>query len=444
MRFVLLLLGLLLTTEAAPKENCYELNPKEDICRIPGELGQVPAYSSANFSNATAFLAVNERQRRLIAGLLPGKLHVPCGGKARTEEVSSWPAGVGGTGVDRTLLITLVPAFGGSTALQDLILSNSRIASLCRGNMWQCEGFNFGHRNETNIKIYPRVAQHWNALSGTGEILETPFYLSIHVMAQHFQIRNSVLDMLTFTEASVAGNLWDAVATWRRIWDLQKPVLLDKSPNLWYHAIERLHDALLRYPGWWPVRKVRPVYALMWKPLCLEALSHNFNDKFKQAPFHTLQHHVEITEKHVKHVKWAKRVGARMVVINYADLLWRPGVAIARLKALLPCVADVGFDARWTPKESVDTYPGNHLKTTSSTFSYGKSHPPASQCYNLESSRCRFSTECWEKYRVSFMQEKAARNNSLPHSNQSQALASLLKRHELAANVLLDAAEINV
>jgi hypothetical protein len=210
--------------------------------------------------------------------------------------------------------------------------------------------------------------------------------------------------------------------------------LLEKSPQLWFRGADALHNALLHYRGPWPLRKIRPVYAMMWQPLCLQKLSSHFIKEFKTDPVQRLERSVATVERAVELVHWAKRVGARMVVLNYADLLWRPGIVSARLKALLPCVADFEFDAQWTPKLYADIYPGNRIKSVGTTFSYGKAHPPASQCYNLEASSCRFSHDCvsW-KWHIEHFNTFTGAAKSTP---KSPSLESFLKRYRLAANTL--------
>ena len=54
------------------------------------------------------------------------------------------------------------------------------------------------------------------------------------------------------------------------------------------------------------------------------------------------------------------------------------------------------FDPDWTPTLHKDIYPGNRFKVNMSTLSYGQSHPPEKECYNVETGRCtpEFWTEC--------------------------------------------------
>ena len=55
------------------------------------------------------------------------------------------------------------------------------------------------------------------------------------------------------------------LATFSSVWDLSKPVLLEKSPA-WFNNVEMLHEAVLRYSGPWPLRKVRRLGWVLYKP----------------------------------------------------------------------------------------------------------------------------------------------------------------------------------
>jgi hypothetical protein len=211
------------------------------------------------------------------------------------------------------------------------------------------------------------------------------------------------------TELMSTAAIWDAIATWSSLWDLTKPVLLEKTPT-WFDGVEVLHDALLRYTGPWPLRKVRPVYVAMWRPICLTTISSHFQLQMKhighdgknfpppgshfvkvtESPhFKALQCELDTIARTVQIVKWAKRVGARMVLINYADVLWKPETAIARLKALLPCITRPGFNTVWKPKFNRDVFKGNNWKVKESIAKYSSKHQPYQSCYDLEAGRCQ-------------------------------------------------------
>ena len=44
--------------------------------------------------------------------------------------------------------------------------------------------------------------------------------------------------------------VWEAVRVWSRVWDLTKPVLVEKTP-FWYLWVEGLHYALTNYTELW-------------------------------------------------------------------------------------------------------------------------------------------------------------------------------------------------
>ena len=220
----------------------------------------------------------------MIATLLPGEARAPCSGAG---------GGSGGVaGVDRTVLINLAPPHSGSTALLQFVMSNPAVSSLCRGNMWACEGVKLGIKFTAgdNNAFMDHMA-NWTALSGGGEVLEASFlaahnavklsaglrlpiasrradgmfrtpatiqlFTEAEIKAKVARALGGAADVMP-TEVSVCATIWDTVATWARIWDLQKPVLVEKTPA-WFWGAEELHNALLRYPGSWPLQRVRSV-----------------------------------------------------------------------------------------------------------------------------------------------------------------------------------------
>lgn len=436
-----------------------------DVCRVSGERTLTAATSHLDFANATAFVNGNVRRRKPLRFMKRGKFHAPCRGAESPHE-----------GVDRTMLVTLVPAYHGSTALLEFLMSNPGVSTLCPGDMWECEGSKLGtlpklmrsnsnnpcagkrHQQKAHLKFLNKMTfdlqchlADWTSLDNEGQIRNSSFANMLNVVHETRAIRNPKrwigsgvnavpAATITATDGGLTGAratsaylakvqhalqkpfgddyripgavpltaaIWDAVATWSHIWDLEKPVLLEKTPS-WYDDVELLHDALLSYPGWWPLKTVRPVYTVMWKPLCLTSLSTHFRRDFWKDERHSrnrnlpnstmptttakylaLQREVDRVERAANIVDWAKRVGARLAVINYADLLWNADVVSARLQALLPCIASRGFDSTWTPSKKVDTFLLNQFKVVGSTDSYGRKHSAKSMFYNLESGKCQ-------------------------------------------------------
>ena len=55
--------------------------------------------------------------------------------------------------------------------------------------------------------------------------------------------------------------VWEAMRVWSRIWDLNKPVLVEKTPN-WYQYVELLHHALTNFSEPWSVLIANRCYAI--------------------------------------------------------------------------------------------------------------------------------------------------------------------------------------
>ena len=219
-------------------------------------------------------------------------------------------------------------------------------------------------------------------------------------------------------EATWEGTMWDAVATWSHIWDLRRPVLLTKDPD-WYHDVIARHSALLRFPGAWPIRKVRPVYALMWRPLCMATMSSHFKSSVRG-----LEKEVRKVEKAVKIMKWAKEAGVHMIVFSYADLLWRPDTVRARFNALLPCIAKYKFREDWTPTLGVDIFPHNKWKANGSIAAFSSQKKPEKACYDVKTSSCL--SDFWT----------ACGNQQQPTQEQQRAIDLSIARYNSYAKIL--------
>ena len=496
------------------KTNCsrrctYELVAADDVCHLPGEpkLGPAAAaWSTLDFANATAFVAGHENARAAVAHLTGGPFRSPCRGSASPQQ-----------GISRTLLLALAPAFHGSTALLNFIMSNPGVSTLCSGLSWECEGAKFLRVSKKTASLMSELglaSKPWGVLDNNGREHSESFYKMISLIKETRNNRS----LRAGTEqlkpnASLAANtpwctpklaktltkmvgegadspstvaltaiIWEAVATWSRIWDLRAPVLLEKTPS-WISDVPLLHDALVTYSGPWPLRAVRPVYAIMWKPLCLASLSSHFRHNVGVAngssllcargdkkvggskeiceailnddkrlcdweavegsgmctgricsPLTELQKEVDKLEETVHIVTWAKRVGARTIIISYADLLWKPNVVSKQLEKLLPCIASNGFDSKWRPKLGKDIFKKNTFKVDGSVYSYGQLHPPRSMCYDVKTNRCMTGI-------LSCTGQKSSFGGA---TLQSKPYTDLLARYEAHSNFLLEHTEINL
>ena len=143
----------------------------------------------------------------------------------------------------------------------------------------------------------------------------------------------------------------------------------------------------------------------MWRPICLAGLSHNLRADFltrKKTALEIAKREVGLVGRAVSILKWAEASGARVVAVNYADVLWNATKVSLQISKLLPCIAETGFDPKWTPTVGVDVFPENQLKTQGSTFEYGQMHPPESACYDVQSQKCVSNFwECFHTFQPS-------------------------------------------
>lgn len=87
--------------------------------------------------------------------------------------------------------------------------------------------------------------------------------------------------------------------------------------------------------------------------------------------------------------------GERVLVINYADLLWRGNDTIARLQRFLPCAGPL--DITYVPQLGIDVFEGNTWKVEGSVRDYARKYDPVKHCgYNVDTGSC----EWWTNLRI--------------------------------------------
>eukprot|EP00448_Togula_jolla_P001163 CAMPEP_0170611684 /NCGR_PEP_ID=MMETSP0224-20130122/23319_1 /TAXON_ID=285029 /ORGANISM="Togula jolla, Strain CCCM 725" /LENGTH=363 /DNA_ID=CAMNT_0010937133 /DNA_START=45 /DNA_END=1136 /DNA_ORIENTATION=- len=252
-------------------------------------------------------------------------------GKGNASLDSNWEHFVGcpkqPASRDRTWLRLVVANNHGSTALESVLMSSPKLATLCSAEVWQCEG----------RKLLERTFQKNPDLVPMDQVLET------------------------FSET----------------WDLNRSVFLDKQTQS-FPQLEGEDDVvrntLPRRMKAHGIEKLRPAYIIMYKPLCLWTLSHLvtkevFKDPRAVAKFELkrLQQQVQVYEKFASQ-------GRAPLVLNYAHLIWHPDFAKQRLERYLPCLGSLDMD--FVPEE----VPGTGMKITMGTQSYGNTFEPVSCC----------------------------------------------------------------
>lgn len=242
----------------------------------------------------------------------------------------------------RILLLTLAQAGHGSTALLEVLMSSPKVSSLCRGKSWQCEGFQLARVGTCGID--PNSARPCQT-----KLLES----------------------------------MDIFESFSKHWDLKRPVLHDKlfpDEVPYTTAVSRsISTANLLMTGKFAaagITKLKPVYVLMWTPFCVRKLSSRpFLPRYGKSGIESevstlqqlqLQHSALISS------------GVPVVVISYADLLWRPHETVSRLERFLPCVGALDID--YIPSHGKDVFVENGWKVNGSVHAFGAKHNAMECC----------------------------------------------------------------
>jgi len=259
----------------------------------------------------------------------------------------------------RILLLTIVQAFHGSTALASVLMSSPSIATYCSGKTWQCEGY-------AKAKMF--------ACPGTTECLrDKRQLLPKQVQGQRREV-----------------NLFDLFGL---DYNLTRPIFHDKLfprepgyTELWEETLQRSKVAPeMAKVG---IRKIIPVYMIMWTPPCLlnvqtrslMALQGPRARKFLQHEVWNLQ---RMRQQHEALVK----AGTPVLVISYADLLFREQHTLDRMNTFLPCAG--GVNADYVPQMNVDVFPENKWKVRGTVHDFSQGLDPVQCCaYDVDQHKC--------------------------------------------------------
>lgn len=239
----------------------------------------------------------------------------------------------------RMFLMALVHPYEGSTALASIIMGSENLATLCSFDEWQCEG---------------------------RKIIEAKSDEGIHHV-----------------------NVLDAYSA---VWNLSKPVLFDKSPNMLVSAKEfyEEHLASAYIPRRMAAENIQTLsyaYIMMWRPFCLGPLSSHFPDRTSR---HELLQYAFMEVKRLKRLviehEWMVQNGLDVMILNFGSVVFKPSVTAYRLQAFLPCLPNLSVD--YIPRLGIDVYPGNDWKASGSVRSFGKSVDPVALGYDREAETC--------------------------------------------------------
>jgi hypothetical protein len=233
----------------------------------------------------------------------------------------------------RILLHGIAPAYHGTTALEGVMMSSSKVSTMCAQNVPNCELGGF--LATASGDIHQSHAAQWN-----------------------------------FAEAwkALEGN-----------WDSNRPIMFDKTPTV-LHDVQLVHQGFQKIAG----PGVSQAYIVMYRPSCLWRLSHHAQreaDRGMQVLASSEYSELLLT---VKAHKYFRSVGAPVLVLNLADLMWDTKASTSRIENWMPCLGKL--DGCYMPKEGKDVH--DVWKVEGSVCSYGKSVKPNKFGYDVKSKSC--------------------------------------------------------
>eukprot|EP00039_Didymoeca_costata_P017467 m.324177 g.324177 ORF g.324177 m.324177 type:complete len:340 (-) comp16540_c10_seq24:156-1175(-) len=228
------------------------------------------------------------------------------------------------------LVLPQIRAYRGSTAFQQLLMSNPAVSTLCTAKTWQCEGW---------------------------------------------KIRRARLPFDNVKDASKL-NFEIAFNEWVKYWNLSSPALLEKTPTQ-VQVMQELFDFIKSGNYNKKLGKLKPVYIFVWRPACLRTMS-SHKSTFK-GELGILNQMLELYEK-IRHQ-------APTILINYAEMLWKPDKVAKRLHNFFACLPP-GFNPDYVPVMEKDIFWKNMMKTHATIREYGRRHRPIQHGYSLADMIC--------------------------------------------------------
>ena len=251
---------------------------------------------------------------------------------------------------ERVVLQLLVPAFHGSTALEGVLMSSDRVATICSAKTHNCEGSWLLEDGEWPVAaVLDRFSEFWD--------------LSLPVlMVKSAAASESSYESLQYTQGSIPDG--DVL-----------PIPLDVS-----HAAPMPPRMVARGIG-----RLRPAYLMMWRPWCLAPLSSHARDKGAPSSAGWQRFELELNEYQAETHRVLTSHGESVLVLNYADLLWDATAARRRIERWAPCAGalDPSVNERLEVQRS-----GGHWKNAASVTTYATAHPPAASGYDPRRGAC--------------------------------------------------------
>lgn len=240
---------------------------------------------------------------------------------------------------EKILLHGLSSPYHGTTALEGVMMSSSKVSTMCVEGVPNCELGGFMEQ-KTGEKSQ-RSAHNWKYA--------------------------------------------EAYAGLEAHWTGSRPIMFDKTPSV-LGSEKLVHEGFKKAGG----AQLGQAYIIMYRPSCLWTLSGHALAKAQGAAGIFMTALTEYTEllRAVKAHKYFLSVGADVLVLNLADLMWQAESATDRIEKWMPCLGKL--DACYIPKEGKDVE--DHWKVHGSVCSFGKSNSPKKVGYDIQTKTCTKDT----------------------------------------------------
>tara|TARA_B110001452_G_scaffold24503_1_gene19357 strand:+ start:376 stop:1917 length:1542 start_codon:yes stop_codon:yes gene_type:complete len=302
---------------------------------------------------------------------------------------------------ERLLLTLYTPAYHGSTAAMQALMSSPKVATMCNGRQWQCENgvgkarcrqcLKFEQRNpEALVGVEPPV---WSPRNGS--TLEAAAGTRLPCLGCINTSRAESNRVAYSRTLQAFAPFWRAQPG-RRVLAVKwaplhsSPVQGPKPPlSKWNDdtgldmvhgwgshglTLPKLEAAVPRRLVADGVTRVRWAVLLVVRPWCMWQLSSNA--RFGRSHWGVqrwAQRELRELEALIALHRRLDQLGVPTVVVNYAHLLWRDSIPganpAAQLGSFAPCAGEIALD--FEPVEGVDVYPANLLKISGSLAAYG-------------------------------------------------------------------------
>mmetsp|Transcript_68884 Transcript_68884/g.149908 ORF Transcript_68884/g.149908 Transcript_68884/m.149908 type:complete len:400 (+) Transcript_68884:86-1285(+) len=271
----------------------------------------------------------------------------------------------------RLFLMALSGPFRGSTALEQVLMSSSKLATLC------------SLRNTTNFEALVSACDEKKFLNSAWRCSAQPWQCE----------GGGIMRSYGYTDDVRTWDFEGMLGAYSSYWDLRRPVLLDKTPNL-HKAFLREGDGIMHanLPSHMTrigIKRLDLAYVLLWRPICLLELSeHGRACVAENTPAECARIELVVLESLVHSHRAAVNKGAKISVVNMADLIWRPHRTATRLQEFLPCLGELDVD--FTPTLNVHVFSKNRWKAQGSVRSFGERTNATNCCgYNTAFQQCK-------------------------------------------------------